>query len=171
MIKTAASEIKARFSTVHKKHLERWERENPAPKKPEAATVLREIKAGKISVDAEQLENALNEKRDWGRVSFEDVIATPSLEKYARALNARDAARARFEEVLQDAKDAYLDRVLFDHESGFVLLRDFQRWRESEAGGGGAERQGDRLTTRSRAASPSDKLKNAGPVTPDVRES
>lgn len=136
MIKTAAAEIKARFATVHKKHLERWERENPAPLPPDGMTVTKELRAGKFDVDEKVLRDGMKNgaRKNWRDddwINFLEVISTPSLKKYQAATQTREAERLRFSEVLQDAKDSYLDRVLFDHESGFVLLRDFQRWRET----------------------------------------
>lgn len=155
MIKTAASEIKARFATVHKKHLDRWEKENPVPPPPDGATIAKELRAGKFDVDEKVLRDGMKNgvRRNWRDddwINFLDVISTPSLKKHLAATEAREAEKLRFAEVVQDAKDAYLDRVLFDHESGFVLLRDFQRWRESEAGGGGAEPARERVNGRTR---------------------
>jgi hypothetical protein len=136
MIKTAASEIKARFSDIHKKHLERWSKEHPSPMPPDGKTVAKELRTGKFSVEEKPLSDALKAgpRRKWNDeeeidANFFEVISTPAIEAWKRAMQERAEAKRIYKEQIKEAKDTYLDRVLFDNENGFILLRDFQRWK------------------------------------------
>ena len=131
MIKGSASLLKVRFATVRDEHIKRWEKHHPDPVRPEAVTVLREMNRGQFTVLLDELDEALTSK--FGQVAFVEVIVTPAMEKHGAAVASRKAAREKFIAALDAARDAYQDRVLFDGESAFILIRDFQNWRETKA--------------------------------------
>jgi len=132
MIKTAAKEIKDRFASVRDKHIARWDKDNPVPVVPKASSVLRELKKGKVTINEKHLAASLIDlDEDYDGRTFIAIIGTPSIDRWRRAIEKREADRKQFLDILDDAKNSFLDRVLFDHENGFLLLRDFQKWRQS----------------------------------------
>jgi hypothetical protein len=130
MNQASIKEIKQRFAATEKQVLARWEKANPKPAAPEWEMVRFELKKGKATIDEDELRDALKHLgsgEDWGPRFFE-VISTPAVERFGVALVSWQADRSAFEEKMSEAKAAYLDRVLFDHESPYLLLKDFKNW-------------------------------------------
>ncbi len=125
-------EIKDRFTTLQKTHVKRWQDQNPTPVMPAVKTILRELRAGRCTLDEKQLARALKPKNeeDWGRddPGFLEVLTTPSIEKHRLAVKERECAFEAFKVLVDEVKLRYQDQVLFDHANAFVALTDFQRW-------------------------------------------
>jgi hypothetical protein len=125
--RTGAADIKSRFAELFAKHLKQWEGRNPKPELPSLDVVTRELKAGKVVIDAKALAVELKPQDRWGdeqMPSLGDAVETASMARYSEELKARKAKLSAFTELLTEARDNYQDRVLFDHENAYVLLRD-----------------------------------------------
>jgi predicted glycoside hydrolase/deacetylase ChbG (UPF0249 family) len=129
-VKTSREDIKQRFAAIEKTHLSKWDSSHAAPCAPHVTTVMRELRQGKARANARSLAKALTrfDGDRYGGVEFLEVVSTPSIQAHIAALKTYRNARAKFVEQLAEAKSGYLDRVLFDHESPFVLIGDFKTW-------------------------------------------
>jgi hypothetical protein len=131
-MRTNRDDIKARFAALERAKLCEWDRQHPEAQAPALTTVLREVRLGHARANVRALKRALADSGDddgaYRRVGFCEVITTPSLAAYFAATKMRKTTRKRYEEQLEEAKNAYLDRVLFDHENAFLLILDFKKW-------------------------------------------
>lgn len=130
-MRIATQAIKDRFLVAEKEHLERWDEEN-CLLMPTAREVIEEIRKGKATISIERLEIAIAEPdSEYRRVDFRDVIDTPKLKKLDAERIEFLKRKTAFEKTMKKAMRQYLDRALFDHESAYLMLKDFEKWRSS----------------------------------------
>jgi hypothetical protein len=129
-------QLDCRFEKIARGHMERWEAEHPMPAVPEVGAIERDLKRGKFTLDRQEMRGSLAsylEDDEWERDVFK-VFRTPTIDRFLAAVKEWETAKKVFESRMRDALTAYRDRVLFDDESGYLLLQDFEAWREKGDG-------------------------------------
>lgn len=129
-MKINSKEIRIRFDALARRHLVDWDKRNPEPSKPDPEVIRKELLARKFTVDVEPLKIAFRENWDHEPGLFE-IVMPPAWAAYLKAVSDHSDARDRFEKELTEAKEDFLDRVLFDFESGYVHLTNFRKWKDS----------------------------------------
>lgn len=127
-------EVKRRFDQVAKEKTEAWLKANPRPK-PDAATVAAEVESGtrgKVVVVLGVIEKAIR-SLDWNHREGDEpdalaVLVTPHLREWRSAVATWESTKAATEAAILTTMQEFLDRVLLDHESAFLLLQDFKQW-------------------------------------------
>lgn len=137
MMRINTKELKERFATVFGQHIELWESKHPKPKKPKMDDVLKEITLGYAIIDKSALKEAIEDEHEYDQRTFNEVVSTPLLNAWRKELKEHETATREFRDKLTEAKNTRLDRALFDHESAYVMLTDFQKWQHQQEVGDG----------------------------------
>ena len=119
-------QLKERFEQIRKTHVKRYEAANRGNRMPDVEVVLSEYREGKLSLDEVALVALLERRSCW--IEAVDLLSSPSIETWKSAEEKRSKDERRFLDALESAQRSYMDRVLFDGESGFLMLRDFENW-------------------------------------------
>lgn len=131
MTSATIKELKLRFESIARRHYERWKASHPGAPEPTDEQKVRDIEAGKFSIDIKLLKERLQESDQFFLFQFFSVVIGESHADWLEANREWQAAHDAFRDELLAAKESYRDRALFDHESGFLMLRDFTKWRAS----------------------------------------
>jgi hypothetical protein len=126
------TELKKRFISIRDKHLKRWKTEfYPEPEPPTADVLRKELKSAKFTIHPDHLRDGLRDEDSADYLThppFYKIIRTKSITAYLVAIEARKRALDAFEKLLDATMNTFQDRALFDHESGFLMLQDFEKW-------------------------------------------
>lgn len=116
----------ARLHQVVKNHLEKFTRALPHPKRPSRATVLQEVESHNFqSIGISTIVDAFFNDVP---VLIQEVVETPSMANYREADQLRELTLIEFERFLNGLRTQYRDRVLFDGESAYLIIQDFEKF-------------------------------------------
>lgn len=122
------AEIRAldgRLGAIVKEHVEQFVHTLPNPKLPSRATVEEEVRKHDFhSIGISTIVDAFLNNRS---VLIEEVIETPSMVAYRLAEQEREQKIDNFSAFCHRIRTKFRDRILFDGESAYLLIKDFEQ--------------------------------------------
>lgn len=128
--KPAINELRLRMDGIKSRFRDAYRTANVEPVLTESwrLTIISELQSGnfrlKIPAVTRSLENLV-----WGRDQVDplDLLETPTGENFLALHRRWEEKGDRFQSFLDAVAKDYSDRIIFDGESAFLLLRDFEK--------------------------------------------